>query len=103
MTAEESAEMAGWIETERLGLPGGRGDHYVSACGGIRGVLTSHGETAARPITIPAETQNALARSILLFRVPAHLDVAGPASDDMNPGAVRALHELNALAEELES
>jgi D-glycero-alpha-D-manno-heptose-7-phosphate kinase len=103
VSADQTAEIAGWLESERLGLPGGKEDHYVSASGGIRSARTSHGETAARLLAMPVAARDALSRSILLFHVPITSGVPEEASPDMEPGAVRALHELSCLAEEMES
>lgn len=100
---EEIAEIAGWLETERLGMTGGREDHYVSAHGGVQRVLTSGGETSARSIGMPSPAQSALTSSMLLVRVPGGVDTAGESSQALDPGAVRALHELSSLAEEMES
>lgn len=62
----ELAETSRQIEVERLGIAGGRQDHYAAALGGALGL--EFGETVAvHPIALPADTIRALEVRCLVY------------------------------------
>jgi D-glycero-alpha-D-manno-heptose-7-phosphate kinase len=63
------ASLAEWsrsVEVERLGIAGGRQDHYAAALGGAL-ALEFGPEVSARPIPLPATTITELERRCLVF------------------------------------
>jgi len=63
----EVAELACYIEIERLGMPVGKQDQYASAFGGLNCITFSRGDVTVEPLRVPVETRDALERGLMLF------------------------------------
>ncbi|RLC76970.1 MAG: GHMP kinase [Chloroflexi bacterium] len=63
----EVAELACYIEIERLGMPVGKQNQYASAFGGLNYITFSRGGVTVEPLRVSAGTRDALERGLMLF------------------------------------
>ncbi len=63
----EVADLACYVEIERLGMPVGKQDQYASAFGGLNYITFSPGGVSVEPLQISAVTRGALERGLMLF------------------------------------
>src|SRR5919198_284274 len=67
LTNQQLAELASFVEMEKLGMPIGRQDQYAAAYGGLNAIHFSAGGVRVEPITCAPEVEHALERRTLLF------------------------------------
>lgn len=67
MTKMELAELASYIEIEKLGSPIGKQDQYAAAFGGLNLITFEVHKTSISPLKLPNEKLLALSSSLLLF------------------------------------
>ncbi|WP_405008468.1 hypothetical protein OHV13_34035 [Kitasatospora purpeofusca] len=61
------AEEAFRVETQTLGRPVGRHDHYMAAMGGLRHLRFGDGGVAAGPVPVPPDLDRFIGERLLLF------------------------------------
>ena len=67
MTKKELAELASYIEIEKLGSPIGKQDQYAAAFGGINLIEFEAEKTSITPLNLPIDKVITLSKSLLLF------------------------------------
>ncbi len=65
--AAEVAELACYIEIEKLGMPIGKQDQYAAAFGGLNNITFSHDGVNVEPLQVPPATYEALKENLMLF------------------------------------
>jgi len=65
--AEEVAELACYIEIEKLGMPIGRQDQYAAAFGGLNVITFQKSGVQVEPLRISTDTRENLQRRLMLF------------------------------------
>lgn len=63
----EVAELACFIEIDKMGMPVGKQDQYAAAFGGLNCITFSRDRVTVEPLRIPPETHKALQRELMLF------------------------------------
>ncbi len=106
LSAQEAAELACWIEIERLGMPIGCQDQYASAFGGLNTIEFCDDGIRVTPLRLPADTVDALQERLLLFATgqshnSAHILDQQRSDSHADPAVIAALHEIKALAVEM--
>jgi D-glycero-alpha-D-manno-heptose-7-phosphate kinase len=101
-----TAELASWLEIERLGMPIGKQDQYASAFGGLNAIEFGAEGVRVRPLCLPPSVVAALEERLLLFatgqsRQSATILRQQQADTGSNRGVIEALHQLKALAAEM--
>jgi D-glycero-alpha-D-manno-heptose-7-phosphate kinase len=99
----EIAELACWIEIERLEMPIGKQDQYASAYGGLNELTFSAAGVCVRPLPLAPQLLAQLDRRLLLFATGRARDSAdvlrGQRADSAaNPAVIARLDRLKALA-----
>ena len=61
------AELACYIEIEKMGMPVGKQDQYASAFGGLNCITFSRSGVHVEPIRVPAGTRETLEKGLMLF------------------------------------
>lgn len=70
------ADLASWIEIDRLGMPIGKQDQYASAYGGLNQIAFRADGVTVRPLVLAAPTRAALDERLLLFSTGQSRDSA---------------------------
>jgi len=63
----EVAELACYIEIEKLGMPVGKQDQYAAAFGGLNCITFSRDGVTVEPLQVPPGTREALETGLMLF------------------------------------
>lgn len=104
--AADAAEMACWLEIERLGMPIGKQDQYASAFGGLNMIEFSADGVSVTPLNLPSNVSAALNARLLLFSTGQSRDSARilhqqRADTGSKPVVTESLHRIKALAREM--
>lgn len=103
LTPEEAAELASWIEIDRLGMPIGKQDQYASAFGGLNTIEFGPEGVRVTPLHLPADTVAALGSRLLLFATGRSRKSAGilrqqRAATETDPHVIESLHQIKGFA-----
>lgn len=104
LTKQQVAELACYIEIEKLGKPIGVQDQYAAAYGGLNWVTFDANGVRVEPLDIPQETIARLESNLLLMFTGATHDSAHilgrqtRASRDQNPRVIESLKGAHELA-----
>jgi D-glycero-alpha-D-manno-heptose-7-phosphate kinase len=102
----DTAELACWLEIERLGMPIGKQDQYASTYGGLNTIEFSTDGIDVTPLDLPADVVTALNSRLLLFSTGLTHNSATilrqqRADTQTKPKTIEALHRIKALAEKM--
>lgn len=64
---QDVAELACYIEIEKLGMPIGKQDQYAAAFGGLNCITFSREGVVVEPLELPEVTRDALEKGLMLF------------------------------------
>jgi D-glycero-alpha-D-manno-heptose-7-phosphate kinase len=104
LSKRQVAELATFIELEKLGKPIGLQDQYASAYGGLNWISFDSDRVTVNPMTIPAATQRRLESNLLLMFTGATHDSAEilrhqtHSSRERKPEVIESLHAVKELA-----
>jgi D-glycero-alpha-D-manno-heptose-7-phosphate kinase len=104
LSRRELAELACYIEIEKLGMPIGKQDQYAAAFGGINFVTFTQDHVKVEPLRVSPETRRRLEQRLLLFYTGAARDSASilgeqqKASARDDPAVVAALNAVKEMA-----
>jgi D-glycero-alpha-D-manno-heptose-7-phosphate kinase len=100
------AELASYVEIEKLGMPIGRQDQYAAAFGGLNAMYFSADGVHVEPLNCDPVVEQALERRILLFYTGAARSAAGilkdqqAATEHQDDEVIASLHQIKATAEQ---
>lgn len=103
-TPYEIAELASFIEIEKLGEPIGKQDQYAASFGGLNRIEFRHARTMVTPLTLSPKTRTRLEQNLMLFftgstrAASAILKQQKTASEKQDPQVLEALHAVKAMA-----
>jgi len=107
MTKQQVAELASWIEIDKMGMPIGKQDQYASAFGGLNTItFTSQGVTV-EPVRIAPQVQQTLERRLLLFFTGTSrtstsiLKHQRQSTQEQDPAVLQSLHHIKRMAGEV--
>ncbi|MDQ4075782.1 MAG: GHMP kinase [Chloroflexota bacterium] len=106
LTRKEAADLASWLEIERLGMPIGKQDQYASAYGGLNTIEFMREGVRVRPLPLSSEVRDALCSRLLLFstgqcRNSAEILAQQREDTRTKPTVNESLHRLKELAQEM--
>jgi D-glycero-alpha-D-manno-heptose-7-phosphate kinase len=107
LSKQEIAELACFVEIEKLGMPIGKQDQFAAAYGGINAIAFESGGVTVEPLALRPETVEALEREVLLFYTGAARDAArvldaqkrAVVADDAT--VLTSLHAIKTMAMEM--
>jgi D-glycero-alpha-D-manno-heptose-7-phosphate kinase len=104
MEDTDLAELACWLEIERLHMPIGKQDQYASACGGMNTIEFTVEGVRVTPLDLPADVVSELSSHLLLFSTAQTHNSAAilcqlQADTQTKPKTTKSLHRIKALAE----
>lgn len=107
MSKQEVAELASFIEIEKLHAPIGKQDQYATAFGGLNLIEFEAAQVKVEPLRIKPQTYKELENSLMLFytgisrKANAILQQQKVNTDHNDPQVLEALHALKQAALEL--
>lgn len=100
----EIAELASFIEIEKMGMPIGKQDQYAAAFGGLNRIDFERAQTRVTPLKVSGQTVTRLEAHLMLFftgstRAAADiLHQQKASSQKRDPKVLEALHDVKAMA-----
>jgi D-glycero-alpha-D-manno-heptose-7-phosphate kinase len=98
------AELASYVEIEKLGMPIGRQDQYAAAFGGLNAIYFGADGVVVEPLNCGSAVEQALEHRIMLFYTGAARSAAGILKDQQEATAqqdedvIDSLHQIKAMA-----
>jgi D-glycero-alpha-D-manno-heptose-7-phosphate kinase len=98
------AELASYVEIDKLGMPIGRQDQYAAAFGGLNAIHFDRDGVRVEPLHLKPEIERALERRMLLFFTGASRSASSilkdqqAASRQSDGEVVAALHQIKVMA-----
>jgi len=102
-TPYQIAELASYIEIQKMGMPIGKQDQYAAAFGGLNRIEFTREDTRVLPLKLTVKTRAALEQNIMLFftgSTRAASDILiqqKKASENQDPNVMNALHAVKEL------
>lgn len=105
LSCDQVAELAAYVEIEKLGMPIGRQDQYAAAFGGLNAIRFEQDQVSIEPIGCDPRVERDFERRILLFFTSAARAAASILKDQQAATAQRSapvmssLHDIKKMAE----
>ena len=109
MTRQQVAELASYIEINKMGMPIGKQDQYASAFGGFNTITFSSQGVTVEPVQIAPAVRQTLERRLLLFFTGSSRDSTSilkhqqKSTQDQDDTVLQALHNIKRVASEVQS
>jgi D-glycero-alpha-D-manno-heptose-7-phosphate kinase len=103
-SSQEVAELASYIEIQKMGMPIGKQDQYAAAFGGLNRIDFGRDTATVTPLRLPAKTLGRLEQHIMLFftgstRAASNiLSQQKASSEKKDPKVLEALHAVKEMA-----
>ncbi|MCC6176225.1 MAG: GHMP kinase [Chloroflexi bacterium] len=101
----ELAELASFVEIDKLGMPIGRQDQYAAAFGGLNMIRFGRQGVRVEPLNLPRVTVQSLERRLLLFFTGSSREAASilahqqASTRKQDAATLESLHRIKAMAE----
>lgn len=105
LSKSEIAELASYIEIEKMGMPIGRQDQYAAAFGGLNAIRFGADEIRVEPLDLRPDIERSLEQRIMLFFTGVSRSAAGilkaqhAASRQPDGAVVASLHRIKEMAQ----
>ncbi len=107
LTPYDVAELASFIEINKMGMPIGKQDQYAAAFGGLNRIDFERERAVVTPLRVDPQTQARLEQHLMLFftgstrAASSILSQQQAASQNQDPRVLEALHAVKAMANEV--
>lgn len=104
LTRQQVAELACYIEIDKMGMPIGKQDQYASAFGGLNKITFSGEGVTVGPIKLAADVERTLERRLMLFFTGSSresttiLEHQRRSTQEHDESVLRALHTIKQIA-----
>lgn len=108
-SAYDIADLASYIEIEKMGMPIGRQDQYAAAFGGLNRIDFERQRVTVTPLAATPRTRARLEQNVMLFftgntRAAANiLSQQKASSERQDPLVLEALHDVKAMAYQVQA
>jgi len=109
MTKQQTAELASYIEINKMGMPIGRQDQYAAAFGGLnKFTFTSEG-VKVEPLKVAPDVRQALERRLMLFFTGSSRESTSilkhqrKSTEDRDDSVLQALHNIKQVAVDVQA
>lgn len=105
----EVAELASYIEIEKMGMPIGKQDQYATAFGGLNRIEFERNQVTVTPLELSEKTVTQLEEHLMLFftgstRAASNiLSQQKAASEQKDPQVLEALHAVKAMVKDVQT
>ncbi len=109
MTRQQLAELASYIEINKMGMPIGKQDQYASAFGGFNKITFRRDGVTVEPLQITPEVRQTLERRLLLFFTGSSRESTSilkhqrKSTQDQDDTVLQALHNIKQVAYEIQA
>lgn len=109
MTRRQIAELASFIEIEKMGMPIGKQDQYASAFGGLNKITFTGEEVTVEPMKVDPEVRTTLERRLMLFFTGSSRESTSilkhqrKSTQENNESVLQALHNIKQVALEMQT
>ena len=109
MTRQQVAELASYIEINKMGMPIGKQDQYACALGGFNKITFRREGASVEQLQIAPKVRQALERRLLLFftgssrESTSNLKHQRKSTQDQDHTVLQALHNIKKVANEMQS
>jgi D-glycero-alpha-D-manno-heptose-7-phosphate kinase len=106
LSPSQLAELASYIEIEKLGMPIGRQDQYAAAFGGLNAIRFSPDGVQVQRLDLEPSVERALERRLMLFFTGSTRSAASilktqqSSTQQQDEATLASLHRIKAMAEE---
>lgn len=107
MTKQQVAELACFIEIQKMGMPIGKQDQYASAFGGLNTITFTRDGVTVEPVRMAPEVQQTLERRLLLFFTGSSRESTSilkhqrKSTQEQDESVLQALHNIKQVAIEV--
>jgi D-glycero-alpha-D-manno-heptose-7-phosphate kinase len=108
MTKQQIAELASFIEIQKMGMPIGKQDQYAASFGGLNRITFSSEGVTVEPINIEREVYQALERRLMLFFTGSSRESTSilkhqrKSTEQQDESVLQALHNIKQVAVEVQ-
>ena len=109
MTRQQVAELASFIEINKMGMPIGKQDQYASAFGGLNKITFSSQGVTVEPLNIAPDVRQTLGSRLMLFFTGSSRDSTSilkhqqKSTEDQDGAVLQALHNIKQVAIEVQA
>ncbi len=109
MTKQQVAELASYIEINKMGMPIGKQDQYASAFGGLNKITFSSQGVTVEKLNIDPEMQQILERRLMLFFTGSSRESTSilkhqrKSTENQDGAVLQALHNIKQVAIEVQA
>lgn len=109
MTKQQVAELASYIEIEKMGMPIGKQDQYAAAFGGLNKITFTSENVTVEPIKIAPEVQQTLERRLMLFFTGSSRESTSilkhqrKSTQERDESVLQALHNIKQVAVDVQA
>lgn len=109
VSAQEIAELASYIEIEKMGMPIGKQDQYAASFGGLNRIEFEQDKVTVTPLKLTPNTQRQLEQNLMLFYTGRTRAASGilsqqkASSEQQDPKVIESLHAVKALTKDVQA
>lgn len=109
MTKQQVAELASYIEIEKMGMPIGKQDQYAAAFGGLNRISFTHEGVSVEPVKIDFKVQQTLERRLMLFFTGSSRESTSilkhqrKSTQEQDESVLQALHNIKQVAVDVQA
>ena len=108
MTRQQVAELASYIEINKMGMPIGKQDQYASAFGGLNKITFTQERITVEPLKISPDVRQALERRLMLFFTGSSRESTSilkhqrKSTEEQDESVLQALHNIKQVATQMQ-
>ncbi|QBD81455.1 GHMP kinase [Ktedonosporobacter rubrisoli] len=109
MTKQQVAELASYIEIEKMGMPIGKQDQYAAAFGSLNKITFTSEGVSVEPVKVAPEVRQTLESRLMLFFTGSSRESTSilkhqrKSTQNQDESVLRALHNIKRVAEEVQA
>lgn len=109
MTKQEVAELASYIEINKMGMPIGKQDQYASAFGGLNKITFTSDGVTVEPVKIAPDVRHTLEKRLMLFFTGSSRESTSilkhqrKSTQEQDESVLKALHNIKQVAVDVQA
>ena len=109
MTKQQVAELASYIEINKMGMPIGKQDQYAAAFGGLNKITFTSGGVTVEPVKMVSDVRRTLEKRLMLFFTGSSRESTSilkhqrKSTQDQDESVLNALHNIKQVAVDVQT